>query len=49
MTLNTIGMKDNRIKFENDAVALLKSGVDKLADAVKSTLGPSGKNVIIIE
>ena len=42
-------MKDNRVKFENDAVALLKSGVDKLADAVKSTLGPSGKNVIIIE
>ena len=42
-------MKDNRVKFENDAVALLKSGVDKLANAVKSTLGPSGKNVIIIE
>lgn len=49
MTLNTIGMKDNRVKFENDAVALLKSGVDKLANAVKSTLGPSGKNVIIIK
>jgi len=42
-------MKDNKIKFDNDAVTLLKSGVDKLANAVKSTLGPSGKNVIIIK
>lgn len=41
-------MKDNRIKFDNEAVSLLKTGVDKLANAVKSTLGPSGKNVIII-
>jgi chaperonin GroEL len=42
-------MKDNRIKFDNEAVSLLKTGVDKLANAVKSTLGPSGKNVIIIK
>ena len=42
-------MKDNKIKYSKDAVMLLKNGVDKLANAVKSTLGPSGKNVIIIE
>ena len=26
---------------------LLKEGVDKLADAVKVTLGPKGRNVVI--
>ena len=28
-------------------VAVLKTGVDKLADAVKVTLGPKGRNVIL--
>ncbi|MDN5305710.1 MAG: chaperonin GroEL, partial [Bacteroidota bacterium] len=35
------------IKFEMDARDLLKKGVDALADAVKVTLGPKGRNVII--
>lgn len=35
------------IKFDKDAVDALKRGVDKLANAVKVTLGPNGRNVII--
>ena len=35
------------IKFENDARLALKQGVDELANAVKTTLGPRGRNVII--
>jgi len=35
------------IKFNTDARNLLKNGVDALADAVKVTLGPKGRNVII--
>jgi chaperonin GroEL len=35
------------ISFNSDARAKLKSGIDKLADAVKVTLGPKGRNVII--
>ncbi len=35
------------IKFEMDARDLLKKGVDELANAVKVTLGPKGRNVII--
>jgi len=35
------------IEFEADARAQLKIGVDKLADAVKVTLGPRGRNVAI--
>ena len=35
------------IKFEVDARDLLKKGVDELANAVKVTLGPKGRNVII--
>ncbi len=35
------------IKFEMEARDLLKKGVDSLADAVKVTLGPKGRNVII--
>ena len=35
------------IKFDIEARDLLKSGVDKLANAVKVTLGPKGRNVII--
>ena len=35
------------IKFNMDARDLLKNGVDKLANAVKVTLGPKGRNVII--
>ena len=35
------------IKFNSDARDLLKNGVDALANAVKVTLGPKGRNVII--
>ena len=35
------------IKFEVEARNGLKAGVDKLADAVKVTLGPKGRNVVI--
>jgi chaperonin GroEL len=35
------------IKFEIEARDLLKKGVDSLADAVKVTLGPKGRNVVI--
>ena len=36
-----------QIIFDSDARSALKRGVDKLADAVKVTLGPKGRNVII--
>ena len=35
------------IVFNSEARLSLKNGVDKLANAVTSTLGPSGRNVII--
>ena len=35
------------IKYSADARASLKEGVDTLADAVKVTLGPKGRNVVI--
>ena len=35
------------IKFNIEARDLLKKGVDKLADTVKVTLGPKGRNVVI--
>ncbi len=35
------------IKFNIEARDLLKKGVDELADAVKVTLGPKGRNVVI--
>jgi len=35
------------IKFNIDARNLLKQGVDQLANAVKITLGPKGRNVVI--
>src|SRR5690554_6146637 len=37
------------IKFNIEARDLLKKGVDELADAVKITLGPKGRNVIIVQ
>lgn len=36
-----------QLLFENDARVKLKAGVDSLANAVKVTLGPKGRNVII--
>ena len=35
------------IKFGADARAALEAGVDKLADTVKVTLGPKGRNVVL--
>ncbi|HET9136601.1 MAG TPA: chaperonin GroEL [Candidatus Kapabacteria bacterium] len=40
-------MASKVITFESDARAKLKRGVDQLADAVKVTLGPKGRNVVI--
>src|SRR5574344_1003666 len=36
-----------KIKFNVDARDLMKKGVDQLANAVKVTLGPKGRNVVI--
>lgn len=35
------------VEYSSDARTALKNGVDKLANAVKVTLGPKGRNVII--
>ena len=35
------------IKFNTDVRSKMKSGADQLADAVKVTLGPKGRNVVI--
>jgi chaperonin GroEL len=40
-------MAAKELYFGVDARAALKRGVDKLADAVKVTLGPKGRNVVI--
>ena len=36
-----------QITFDSEARAKLKSGIDALANAVKTTLGPKGRNVVI--
>ena len=36
-----------QIKYSTDARKKLKAGVDKLANAVKVTLGPKGRNVVL--
>jgi len=40
-------MAAKELTFNTDARAALKKGVDKLAEAVKVTLGPKGRNVVI--
>ncbi|HXW97116.1 MAG TPA: TCP-1/cpn60 chaperonin family protein, partial [Gemmatimonadales bacterium] len=40
-------MAAKELLFNSDARAKLKKGVDALADAVKVTLGPKGRNVVI--
>ncbi len=40
-------MSAKLIKYDFEARSILKLGVDQLADAVKVTLGPKGRNVII--
>jgi chaperonin GroEL len=36
-----------QLKFDEDARRALEAGVNKLADAVKVTLGPKGRNVVL--
>ena len=36
-----------QIKFNEDARRVLLKGIDKLADTVKVTLGPKGRNVVL--
>ena len=38
-----------QILYSEDARKKLKAGVDKVADAVKVTLGPKGRNVVLDE
>ena len=40
-------MAAKQITFDVDARASLNVGMDKLADAVKATLGPKGRNVVL--
>ncbi|MEX2659063.1 MAG: TCP-1/cpn60 chaperonin family protein, partial [Acidimicrobiales bacterium] len=35
------------LKFDEDARRALEAGVDRLANAVKVTLGPRGRNVVL--
>jgi len=40
-------MAAKQLSFNQEAREALKRGVDKLADAVKVTLGPKGRNVVL--
>ena len=40
-------MENKQIKFSSSAREALKAGLDTLADAVKVTLGPAGRNVLL--
>src|SRR5262245_26321849 len=40
-------MAAKEIRFSSDARQLILSGVNKLAEAVKVTLGPKGRNVVL--
>jgi len=40
-------MGNKQLMFDDSALAELKKGVDRLADAVKVTMGPSGRHVVI--
>src|SRR3954454_18079700 len=40
-------MAAKELQFNTDARSKLKRGVDQLAEAVKVTLGPKGRNVVI--
>ena len=35
------------LKFDEDARRALEAGINKMADAVKVTLGPRGRNVVL--
>jgi chaperonin GroEL len=40
-------MSAKEVKFGSDARARMLAGVNVLADAVKITLGPKGRNVVL--
>ena len=40
-------MSAKQLKYDNDARQAVLAGVEKLSRAVKVTLGPGGRNVII--
>src|SRR3990170_9106090 len=40
-------MAAKQIKFSDDARERIRAGVNKLADTVKITLGPKGRNVVL--
>ena len=40
-------MAAKQLAFDEEARSAIKSGVDQLADAVKVTLGPKGRNVVL--
>ncbi|NIP75109.1 MAG: chaperonin GroEL, partial [Xanthomonadales bacterium] len=40
-------MAAKEIKFQSDARDRMLSGINTLADAVKVTLGPKGRNVVL--
>ena len=40
-------MAAKELQFNTEARAKLKRGIDQLAEAVKVTLGPKGRNVVI--
>ena len=40
-------MAAKQLKYSEDARTAITRGVDKLADAVKTTLGPKGRNVVL--
>jgi chaperonin GroEL len=42
-----MNMSNKQIMYRDAAMAEMKKGVDKLADAVKCTMGPSGRHVVI--
>lgn len=47
MSSNSTVIQQHDVKFDDDARNAICAGIDKLADAVKVTLGPGGRNVII--
>lgn len=36
-----------QIRFDEDARRRIKAGIDKVANAVRVTLGPKGRNVVL--
>jgi chaperonin GroEL len=47
LAMTIINTMAKQIKYSEDARKILKSGLDKVANAVKVTLGPKGRNVVL--